>query len=70
MTIKELFDDYEAMCINRYAYSDLTNEERKQQIIQEVEALVRKEIFKELDAYGLEPRYVLVQCAQSKGIQL
>lgn len=73
MTIKELFNDYEAMCTNRYAYTDLTNEERKQQIIQEIEALVRKETIEEILTLEYK-KYIapaeIIEYAQSKGITL
>lgn len=79
MTIEELFEEYKQFARETdpdvsHNPNDCTDckimKERMADIIQEIEALVRKEIFEELDAYGLEPRYVLVQCAQSKGITL
>lgn len=76
MTTKELWDDYEAMCTNRYSYTDYTNEERKEYIIKELEASIRKEQLKEMrlffatkDWHGTG-KAMVEDYALSKGITL
>jgi hypothetical protein len=73
MTIEELFEEYANIIYNlrvdpKYRYSSTGR--TLEQIIQEVEALVRKETIVDIMAMQFRQRHDLQMYAQSKGIQL